>query len=85
MCRWFALVRLWSPWLAPRHGKSHFELDREAILCSFLSPTGQHLVLLAVSGVGDIMSLFRSDEDGNVVLHVSVHESAENRIGSYAC
>jgi hypothetical protein len=34
---------------------------------------GRHLVLLAISGVQDIMTLFRSDEEGNVVLSVSWH------------
>ncbi len=68
--RWFALVRIWSPWLAPRQGKTKFGLDKEAVLCSFLSLNGKHLVLLAVSGVNDVMTLFTSDSEGNVVLHV---------------
>ena len=68
--RWFSLVRIWSPWLAPRQGKTRFELDKEAISCSFLSREGKHLVLLAISGVDDVMTMFTSDSDGNVVLHV---------------
>lgn len=39
-------------------------------MCSFLSLTGKHLVLLAISGVEDVMTLFTSDSEGNVVLHV---------------
>ncbi|ROW07669.1 hypothetical protein VMCG_03367 [Cytospora schulzeri] len=66
---WFALIRIWAPWLAPRHGKSKFELDKDAILSAFVNAKGQHLVLLAVSGM-NIMSLFRSDDSGNVKLHV---------------
>ncbi|ROT39552.1 raffinose synthase Sip1 [Sodiomyces alkalinus F11] len=58
--RWFALVRPWTPWLGPRHGKNHFELDRDGILCSFLSPRGHHLVLLAISGANNVTSVFRS-------------------------
>ena len=68
--RWFALIRIWSPWLAPRQGKSRFDLDKEAVMCSFLSLTGKHLVLLAISGVEDVMTLFTSDPEGNVILHV---------------
>ena len=68
--RWFALVRIWSPWLAPRQGKSRFGLDKEAIMVSFLSQEGKHLVMLAISGVDDVMTLFTSDKDGNVVLRV---------------
>jgi hypothetical protein len=67
--RWFALTRIWSPWLAPRHGKARFELDKEAVMCSFLSLTGKHLVLLAISGVEDVMTLFTS-VDGAVNLQV---------------
>lgn len=68
--RWFALIRIWTPWLAPRQGKSHFSLDKEAVMCSFLSQEGKHLVLLAVSGVEDVMSMLISDEVGNVVLRI---------------
>ena len=70
ICRWFALIRIWSPWLAPRQGKKHFALDKDAVLCSFMEPGGRHLVLLAISGVQDVMTLFRSDLNGNVVLNV---------------
>jgi hypothetical protein len=70
--RWFALVRIWTPWLAPRQGKGQFGLDKEAVLCSFLSLTGKHLVLLGISGVDDVMTLFTNDNEGNVVLRVCV-------------
>ncbi|RDL29785.1 (Trans)glycosidase [Venustampulla echinocandica] len=68
--RWFALIRIWSPWLAPRQGKSIFKLDKEAVMSSFLSLSGKHLVLLAISGVDNVMTLFKSDSDGNVILRV---------------
>jgi hypothetical protein len=68
--RWFALVRIWTPWLAPRQGKTEFGLDKEAVTCSFLSLTGKHLVLLGISGVDDVMTMFTSDCEGNVVLRV---------------
>ncbi|KAF4635078.1 hypothetical protein G7Y89_g3021 [Cudoniella acicularis] len=68
--RWFALIRIWSPWLAPRQGKSSFQLDKEAVMCSFLSNSGKHLVLLAISGVDDVMTMFKSDNEGNVILRI---------------
>lgn len=68
--RWFSLIRIWAPWLAPRHGKTKFELDKDAVLSAFVSSEGQHLVLLAVSGINDVMALFRSDKSGNVQLHL---------------
>jgi hypothetical protein len=69
--RWFSLVRMWPPWICPRQGKTHFELDKEGILCSFLSLEGKHLVLLAISGVDDVMTLFTS-KDGGINLHVCI-------------
>ncbi|TVY18474.1 putative galactinol--sucrose galactosyltransferase 6, partial [Lachnellula arida] len=78
--RWFALIRIWSPWLAPRQGKSTFSLDKEAVMCSFLSVTGKHLVLMGISGVGDVMTLFTNDGDGNVVLRIR-NDSPEDTVG----
>ncbi|KAK5129980.1 hypothetical protein LTR08_002573 [Meristemomyces frigidus] len=67
--RWMGLVRLWSPWLAPRHGKSeNFELDKDGILLSFLRTDGLHVVCLAVSGVEDVVTTFLSDGEGNVII-----------------
>ncbi|PYH78411.1 glycoside hydrolase [Aspergillus uvarum CBS 121591] len=68
VARYFALVRIWSPWLGPRHGKGSFALSEDAMLCSFLREDGVHLVLLAVSGVDDVLTLFGSGEDGAVVV-----------------
>ena len=65
--RWFALVRIWSPWLAPRHGKGTFQPTEDTILCSFLRWDGLHLVLLAVSGIDDVLTVFKHDGHGNVV------------------
>ena len=65
--KWFALVRLWSPWLAPRHGSgSRFEADKDAVLVSFLRSDGMHVVCLAISGVEDVLTTFIHDVDGNV-------------------
>ncbi|GKT64585.1 raffinose synthase Sip1 [Colletotrichum tofieldiae] len=67
--RWFSLIRIWSPWLAPRHGRDSFHLDKDGVLCSFLSPEGKHLVFLAVSGVNNVLSVFRNDESGQLSVH----------------
>lgn len=64
------MIRIWAPWLAPRHGKSKFELDKDAVLAAFVDSKGQHLVLLAISGINDVMSVFQSDDSGNVKLHL---------------
>lgn len=66
--RFFALVRIWSPWLAPRHGEGYFNITEDAVLCSFLQHDGKHLVLLAINGVDDILTLFKSDEFGRIVI-----------------
>lgn len=66
--RWFSLVRIWSPWLAPRHGKDTFNPPQDAILSSFLRWDGLHLVLLAISGVEDVLTVFKPDGHGNVIV-----------------
>ncbi|KAI4098937.1 MAG: hypothetical protein L6R37_006235 [Teloschistes peruensis] len=67
--RWFSLVRIWSPWLAPRHGHGQFSPKEDAMLASFLRLDGLHLVLLAVSGVDEVLNVFKPDENGSVILH----------------
>ncbi|KAI9816033.1 MAG: hypothetical protein M1827_002025 [Pycnora praestabilis] len=77
--KWFSLVRIWSPWLAPRHGSGKFLPDKDAILASFLRWDGLHVVLLAVSGVENVLTILKPDGDGNVII------SARNdlvRVGS---
>jgi hypothetical protein len=69
-CRWFALVRIWTPWLAPRHGGTQLHLSEPAILLSFLRSDGLHVVLLAVNGVDDVLTTFRSTGDGEIVLEL---------------
>ena len=67
--RWMSLVRIWSPWLAPRQGKSdNFNLDRDGVLLCFLLDDGNHLVLLALSGVDDVLTTFTSGQNGQVRL-----------------
>lgn len=67
LSRWFALVRIWTPWLAPRHGQGSFHINEDAMLCSFLRHDGLHLVLLAVSGVEDVLTLFKDDGKGGII------------------
>ena len=67
--RWFAETRIWAPWLAPRQGRDVFQPDKDAILAAFELKDGSHLVLLAISGIADCLSVFRHDGDGTVVIH----------------
>lgn len=66
--RWFSIVRIWTPWLAPRHGQGIFSPPEDAIFCSFLRWDGLHLALLAMSGVEDVLSVLKSDNQGNVII-----------------
>ena len=68
--RWFALVRIWTPWLAPRHGNNHFHLSEPAVLLSFLRSDGLHVVALAVNGIDDVLSTFGSTEDGEILMEM---------------
>ena len=69
-CRWFGLVRIWSPWLAPRHGHNQLQLSEPAILLSFLRTDGLHVVALAANGIDDVLSTFTSSDDGEIVMEL---------------
>lgn len=78
--RWFAAVRIWSPWLAPRHGRGKYTPMEDAILCSFLRRDGLHLVLLAVSAVKDVTAVFKTDSVGNVIVSAKNDSSAPGTV-----
>ena len=75
--RWFALVRLWSPWLAPRHGQHVFQPDRDAVMAAFLRHDGQHVVFLAISGIDNVLVVLASDGDGGIVIGARNDAEAE--------
>ncbi|KAI9807894.1 MAG: hypothetical protein M1825_005200 [Sarcosagium campestre] len=77
--RWMALVRLWSPWLAPEHGRDKFSPSRPSVLSSFLRKDGLHLVLLAVSGIDDMLSVFNADAEGSVVCQIKNDSPSKNK------
>ncbi|CAI7586058.1 unnamed protein product [Penicillium viridicatum] len=77
--RYFSLVRVSSPWLGPRHSKENFRLTEDAILCSFLRGDGVNLVLLAVSGVNDVLTVFQSGENGEVVISAKSDDSEASK------
>ncbi|KAI0517125.1 raffinose synthase Sip1 [Xylaria bambusicola] len=76
--RYFALVRHSSAWLGPRQGKTHFSLDKDALLCSFLSREGKHLVLLGISNINSVITLLRSSDCGTVTIHIRNDENASS-------
>lgn len=77
--RWFALVRLWSPWLAPRQGYNLFHPDKEAILAAFERGDGTHLVVMAVSGVDNVLTTLHHDGSGNITVN-SRNDSEEKGV-----
>ncbi|OAL34524.1 hypothetical protein AYO20_06154 [Fonsecaea nubica] len=68
LCRWFALVRIWEPWFAPRHGEHQLHLSEPAILLSFLRCDGLHVVILAINGIDDVLTQFGSTQEGEIVV-----------------
>ncbi|KAF2840507.1 glycoside hydrolase family 36 protein [Patellaria atrata CBS 101060] len=65
--KWMAIVRLWTPWLAPRHGDGIFNPDKDAVVCSIMRDDGYHVVYLAVSGVENVLTTLSGDGEGNVI------------------
>lgn len=76
----FSLVRIWTPWLAPRHGNEMFRLTEDAVLSSFLRNDGLSFVLLAVSGPDNVLTLLQSNESGEIVVHSRNDESRESEV-----
>ena len=66
LSRWFSLVRLWGPWIAPRQGKEIFQPDKEAIMAAFECHDGFHLIILAVSGIDDVLTTLNHDGNGRI-------------------
>lgn len=77
-CRYMALVRIWEPWLAPRHGGSHFRLEEPAMLLSFLRSDGLHVVILAINGIDEVLTQFRSTDNGDIVVEAR-NDSGKDR------
>ncbi|KAM5449904.1 hypothetical protein MaudCBS49596_004666 [Microsporum audouinii] len=67
--RTFSLVRISSPWLAPRHGTTSYNLTEDSILSSFVYKDGVVLVLLSVSGIDNVLTVFQSGTGGEVIIH----------------
>ncbi|CUS06651.1 unnamed protein product, partial [Tuber aestivum] len=65
--RYYALVKLSSPWMGPRQGSSHFTIDLDGLLIGFLRSDGNHVVVLPVSGINDCTTYVCS-EAGKVLL-----------------
>ena len=65
--RWFSLARPWTPWIAPRHGKAPFDCGNGSLICAFERHDGFHLVLLAMSGINDVLTEMKPDGKGNVI------------------
>jgi len=94
--RWFSLVRLWSPWLAPRQGKDTKFADKDAILYSFLRSDGLHVVVLAISGINHVTTVLqaqggtlniqvRNDQEEYDIARVVVAVAASFEEGLAAC
>ncbi len=78
-CRYMALVRIWTPWLAPRHGEHRFHITEDALFCSFLTREGRHVVLLPMNGVNDTVTVFRSDDEGHIIVAARNDGSEEGK------
>lgn len=65
--------------MAPRQGRTDFKLDVAAILCSFVNSQGEHLVVLGVSGLENVMTIFGDNNEGALMIKVRLnHNVFEN-------
>lgn len=66
--QYLALVRLERYWMGPRQGGDQFYLAEDALLCAFLTNTGQILTILTITGIDDTYSVIHSNEMGEIVV-----------------
>ncbi|KAK4197111.1 family 36 putative glycoside hydrolase [Triangularia verruculosa] len=66
--RWFAIVRHNDAWFGPRHGREAFSLKEQGVMLSFLRRDGLHVVLIAVSGIQNLLTTFVSNEHGEILV-----------------
>ncbi|TLS24048.1 hypothetical protein PpBr36_08589 [Pyricularia pennisetigena] len=64
---WFATVRHNLNWFGPRQGADFMQLDKEAVLVSFLRRDGFHVVLLPVCGLDNCITTLVTDHEGALV------------------
>ena len=62
------MVRIWAPWLAPRHGQDTYKHTEDALLSAFFRWDGLHLVILPISGIDGVVTVLKPDSQGNVAL-----------------
>ncbi|KAI6375383.1 hypothetical protein MCOR25_002951 [Pyricularia grisea] len=65
--RWFATVRHNLNWFGPRQGTDFMQLDKEAVLVSFLRRDGLHVVLLPAGGLDNSITTLVTDHEGALV------------------
>ncbi|KAI0149272.1 raffinose synthase or seed imbibition protein Sip1-domain-containing protein [Pestalotiopsis sp. NC0098] len=68
--RWSAISRNTTSWMAPRQGRNYFKLDVAAITCSFMNHRGEHLVVLGLSGLEDVMAIFGDNNEGALMIKI---------------
>ncbi len=56
--------------MAPRQGRTYFKLDVAAVVCSFLNAKGEHLIVLGISGVENVMTIFGDNNQGSMMIKV---------------
>ncbi|EFQ99813.1 DIN10 [Nannizzia gypsea CBS 118893] len=66
--RTFSLIRASSSWLAPRHGTTDYSLKEDALVSSFVYKDGVVLVLVSVSGLNSVLTVFQSGKEGEVII-----------------
>ncbi|KMQ43352.1 Glycosyl hydrolases 36 [Trichophyton rubrum] len=66
--RTFSLVRASASWLAPRQGTTSYNLNEDALVSSFVYRDGIVMVLVSVSGIDDVLTVFQSGKEGELII-----------------
>ncbi|KAI5808538.1 glycoside hydrolase superfamily [Peziza echinospora] len=60
--RFYALVKLSSPWMGPRQGSGSCSFDREALIMGYVRKDGKHVCVLGVSALDDCNTYITADK-----------------------
>ncbi|KAF8430254.1 glycoside hydrolase superfamily [Tirmania nivea] len=68
MERYYALVKVSSPWMGPRQGGNTMSLDKNGLVVGFMRSDGMNVVVMGMAAVDECITYIRTGGGGTVIL-----------------
>ncbi|RPB21592.1 raffinose synthase Sip1 [Terfezia boudieri ATCC MYA-4762] len=68
MERYYALVKLSSPWMGPRQGGNTMSLDKNGLVVGFMRSDGMNVVVMGMAAVDECTTYIKTGAGGTVIL-----------------